>query len=43
MTAREGAAPEERKRRTRWLFARVMIVQAAALIALWLLQARFGS
>lgn len=34
---------EERKRRARWLYARVMIVQVVALIALWLLQAAYGS
>lgn len=28
---------------TRWLYARVIVVQLLALLALWLLQATFGS
>lgn len=35
--------PDERKRRARWLYARVIIVQIVALIGLWLLQATYGS
>jgi hypothetical protein len=35
--------PAERKRRARWLYARVILVQVVALIALWLLQATYGS
>lgn len=31
------------KPKTRWLFARVLLVQAATLIALWLLQVAFGA
>ena len=31
------------KKHTRWLYARVLIVQAITLIALWMLQAAFGS
>ncbi len=34
---------EDRKRRARWLYARVIIVQVVALIALWLLQSAYGS
>ena len=30
------------KRRVRWLYVRVLLVQALTLVALWLLQARFG-
>lgn len=30
------------KKHTRWLYARVMIVQAITLIALYLLQAAYG-
>ena len=30
------------KRRVRWLYVRVLLVQAVTLYALWLLQARFG-
>jgi len=30
------------KPRTRWLYARVLLVQAAALLALWWLQANFA-
>ncbi len=32
-----------RSRRVRWLYARVLLVQALALLALWLLQATFGT
>lgn len=32
----------ERKRRARWLYAPVVIVQIVALIGLWLLQATYG-
>ena len=39
----EPLPTEARKRKTRWLFARVMVVQVVALIALWLLQATYGS
>ncbi len=28
---------------TKWLYARVLIVQAVTLIALWLLQSTFGA
>ncbi len=35
--------PEVRKRRARWLFARVLFVQIVSLVALWLLQATYGS
>jgi hypothetical protein len=35
--------PGERKRRARWLYARVIIVQIVALIGLWLLQTTYGS
>jgi len=41
--SREPLSPGVRKRKVRWLIARVMIVQAVALIALWLLQATYGS
>lgn len=34
---------DERKRRARWLYARVMIVQILALIALWWLQYAYGT
>jgi hypothetical protein len=39
----EPLPPEVRKRKARWLFARVVIVQVVALIALWLLQSAYGS
>lgn len=29
-------------RRVRWLYVRVLLVQAVTLLALWWLQARFG-
>lgn len=35
--------PEVRRRRSRWLYARVIFVQVVALIALWLLQVAYGS
>lgn len=38
-----AGTPPERKRHTRWLYARVMLVQIIALIALYLLQAAYGS
>ena len=41
--AREPLPPEVRKRKARWLYARVIIVQVVALFALWLLQAAYGS
>ncbi len=41
--APERLPPEVRKRKARWLFARVVIVQVVALAALWLLQATYGS
>lgn len=31
------------KKHTRWLYARVLIVQAATLFALWMMQAIYGS
>ena len=33
----------DRKRRARWLAARVILVQVVTLIALWLLQSPFGT
>ncbi len=39
----EGANGGSSKKRTRWLYARVLIVQAIALIALYILQAVYGS
>jgi hypothetical protein len=33
----------DRKRRARWLYVRVLLVQAVTLIALWLLQAAYGA
>jgi hypothetical protein len=30
------------KRRSRWLYARVLAIQAATLLGLWLLQRTFG-
>jgi hypothetical protein len=39
----EPLPPEVRKRKTRWLAARVIIVQVVALVALWLLQSAYGS
>lgn len=37
------AATSSPRRHTRWLYARVLIVQALTLLALWLLQATFGA
>ena len=34
--------PRKEKRHTRWLYVRVLIVQAITLAALWLLQAVYG-
>ena len=31
------------RRDTRWLYARVLVVQLVTLLALWLLQSTFGS
>lgn len=39
----EELPPDVRKRRARWLYVRVLIVQVVALIGLWLLQSTYGS
>ena len=40
--ARGGRASDEPTRHTRWLYARVIVVQVITLVALYLLQAVFG-
>ncbi|MDX1675512.1 MAG: hypothetical protein R3314_12015 [Longimicrobiales bacterium] len=39
---RQGEAARERTRHTRWLYARVLVVQVLTLIALYLLQTLYG-
>ena len=36
------APPAERRRRLKWLYVRVLTVQALTLVVLWLLQSSFG-
>jgi hypothetical protein len=41
-SAEAADRPARPSRRPRWLYARVLLVQAVTLLALWWLQASFG-
>ena len=40
---RTGGPGRDGPRHTRWLYARVLLVQIATLVALWLLQSTYAS